>query len=72
MGIRTVLNDKDDPLSPRVKEAQNLKIPYVFIIGHAEQEKGTVSLRLRHNKKLNDVDLDEAINMVLINIKNKD
>lgn len=70
-GFRVVFNDKDEPLSPRVKEAQNLKIPYVFILGHTEQEENTVSLRLRGNKKENGISIEDAIAMIVNDIDNK-
>jgi threonyl-tRNA synthetase len=37
------------------------KIPYLVVVGQKEKEAGTITLRLRGNKSVFDVKLDEFI-----------
>ncbi|PKK89258.1 MAG: threonine--tRNA ligase [Candidatus Wallbacteria bacterium HGW-Wallbacteria-1] len=71
MDARVTMAGTDEPLGARVKTFQSEKIPFVFILGQQEQEAGTVSLRLRGNKKVNGISLDEALSMIREAIETK-
>ncbi|MBI3029609.1 MAG: threonine--tRNA ligase [Candidatus Rokubacteria bacterium] len=46
-GIRVELDDRNEKLNYRIREAQLQKIPYMLIVGARESQDGTVSLRRR-------------------------
>ncbi len=46
-GLRVELDDRNEKLGYRIRDAQTHKIPYMLVVGGREQEAGTVSLRLR-------------------------
>jgi threonyl-tRNA synthetase len=46
-GIRAKLDDRSERMNAKIRDAQNMKIPYMLIIGDKEMESGQVSLRLR-------------------------
>jgi threonyl-tRNA synthetase len=46
-GVRAELDDRNEKLNYRIREAQLQKIPYMLIVGARESQDGTVSLRRR-------------------------
>ncbi len=63
-GIRIDVDDQDAKLGYKIREAETQKIPYMVIVGQAEQEAGEVAVR-RHGEgdlgKMALVDLIERI-----------
>ena len=51
-GLRAEVNDKDESMGAKIRNAQIRKIPYMFIVGDKEIEKDEVSVRLRDEKDL--------------------
>jgi len=49
-GIRCELDDRDDKVSFKVREASKEKVPYVLVVGARESEEGTVSVRSREKQ----------------------
>ncbi len=49
--IRTELNDKNEPLNARIRDAEMQKIPYILVVGDREAEAGTVSVRHHGDKE---------------------
>jgi len=60
-GLRVELDLRSDTISSKVRDAAGGKVPYVLIVGKNEQAEGKVSLRLRGNRNLNGLDLNEVI-----------
>jgi threonyl-tRNA synthetase len=46
-GLRVHVDDRDDKIGFKIREAHNSKTPWMAIIGEKEQDTGTVSIRLR-------------------------
>lgn len=46
-GIRAEVNLKDDRIGKKIRDSSLQKVPYAFVIGEAEAEKGTVNVRPR-------------------------
>ena len=46
-GLRVHVDDRDDKIGFKIREAHNTKTPWMAIIGEKEQDSGTVSIRLR-------------------------
>ena len=60
-GLRAALDLRSDTISSKVRDAAGEKVPYALIVGKNEQAEGKVSLRLRGNKNIYGLDLNEVI-----------
>jgi threonyl-tRNA synthetase len=49
-GIRVQVDDRSERMNLKIRDAQLMKIPYMFIIGDKEQDASQVSLRLRNGE----------------------
>ena len=67
--IRAELDNRNEKLGYRLREAQTMKIPYTLILGDNEKDNNQVSYRLFGQKETTTVNVDEFINM--INEENK-
>ena len=70
-GIRVELNDKNEPLNARVRDAQLQKIPYMLIVGDKETKSNTVSERGRSGKDLGQKPAGEFISNIKHEIDNR-
>jgi threonyl-tRNA synthetase len=70
-GIRVELNDKNDTMGAKIRQAELEKIPYMFIIGEREAEKGTVSVRRRKSGDKGIMSRDEAYRLIEAEIQTK-
>ena len=61
MGIRAELDQRNESLKAKIREAQLAKVPYMLVIGDREAEAGTVSVRHRHRGDLGVKALDEFL-----------
>lgn len=62
--IRVEFDRRNEKLNFKIREAQIQQIPYMVIVGDKEMEKGTVSLRLRDGRMINDLTKDQMIHMI--------
>ena len=46
-GLRTEVDDRNEKLGYRIREAQLQKVPYMLVVGEREQQDGTVAVRVR-------------------------
>ena len=46
-GVRVEVDDRDEKLGYKIRQAQLQKVPYMLILGEKEQSAGTVSVRKR-------------------------
>jgi threonyl-tRNA synthetase len=46
-GIRAQVDDRSERMNLKIRDAQLMKIPYMFVVGDKEMESSQVSLRLR-------------------------
>jgi threonyl-tRNA synthetase len=60
-GFRAHLDDRNEKLQAKIRDAQLQKIPYMLIIGGKEAEAGTVSVRHRSKGDLGPRPFDEFI-----------
>ncbi|MDR0676417.1 MAG: threonine--tRNA ligase [Elusimicrobiota bacterium] len=68
--IRATLNNSNDKLGYKIREAQLNKIPYMVVLGDKELENNEISVRTRLGKVLEIKKLDEFIRLVLEKNKN--
>jgi threonyl-tRNA synthetase len=46
-GLRADLDERQEKIGYKIREAQLQKVPYMLVIGDREQQEGTVSVRTR-------------------------
>jgi threonyl-tRNA synthetase len=59
--VRSELDDRNEKLGYRIREAQLHKVPYMLVCGGREAEAGTVSLRHRSGDDLGAVPVDRVV-----------
>jgi threonyl-tRNA synthetase len=59
--IRAELDDRNEKLGYKVRDAQVRKVPYMLVVGGREAEQGTVSLRARTGEDRGAVPLDRVV-----------
>ena len=63
-GLRPELDLRNEKIGFKVREAQMMKIPYMFVLGDREAENRTVTIRNRKGENLGTVSFEEAVAMV--------
>ena len=71
-GIRVELDDRNEKIGYKIREANANKIPYMIVLGDNEKNSNTITVRMRGNKELKDISLDEFIKMLQEKIKNRE
>lgn len=70
-GIRVEIDDRNEKIGKKIREAQLEKVPYSLIVGDNEVQDKTVSVRKRSVGDIGVVALDEFIERILTEINNK-
>jgi len=69
--IRVELDDRNEKLGYRLREAQTLKVPYTLILGDKEKDSNEISYRLHGEKDTTTVSTEEFVKLIKDEIKNK-
>jgi threonyl-tRNA synthetase len=59
--LRAELDDRNEKLGYKIREAQLKKVPYMLVVGERESQNGTVSLRHRTGEDLGAIPLDRVL-----------
>lgn len=70
-GLRVEVDDRTEKIGYKIREAQLQKIPYMLVIGEKEVEKETVSVRKRDEGDIGQIAVNEFIERVIEEVKNK-
>jgi len=70
--IRAELRDENETLGKKIREAEMQKIPYILIIGDKEIQAESVAVRQRSKGDIGTISIQDFINKVKLEIKNKD
>ncbi|WP_304064821.1 threonine--tRNA ligase [Megamonas hypermegale] len=71
LGIRVEVDDRNEKIGYKIREAQVKKIPYSIIVGESELENKNISVRKRREKDTVTMDTDMFIANLLEEIKTK-
>ena len=71
MGIRADVDDRNEKMGYRIREAQLQKIPYMLVLGEKEKQCGTVAVRNRKKGDLGVMSFDDLANKLLKEIAEK-
>ncbi|NMB38977.1 MAG: threonine--tRNA ligase [Firmicutes bacterium] len=70
-GIRLEIDQRNEKLGYKIREAQMQKIPYMLIVGDQEKENNSVAVRSREEGDLGTVSLDEFTDNIAEEINSK-
>jgi len=70
-GIRAEVDDSNERMQAKIRNAQMQKIPYMLVVGDKEQQAGAVAVRLRSGEDLKAKPLDEFIALAQEAIKTR-
>lgn len=70
-GIRVTVDDRQEKIGYKIREARNERIPYMLIAGDKEVDTGTFAVRKRGEGDLGDMPKDEIIENILKEIDEK-
>ena len=70
-GIRVQLDNRDEKIGYKIREARNERVPYMLIVGEKDMEANKVSLRSRANGEEGQFDLADVIARVTKEIKER-
>ena len=71
LGLRVHLDDRNEKLGYKIREAQVQKVPYTLVVGDKEMEEGTVNVCRRGEGDIGAMPQDEFISMLQEEIKEK-
>jgi threonyl-tRNA synthetase len=60
-GIRAEIDNSDDRMQKKIRNAQAEKVPFMLIAGEEDQKNGAVSFRYRNGEQKNGVALSDAV-----------
>ena len=71
VGIRTEIDNRDEKIGYKIREARNERVPYMIVVGEKDMEANKVSLRSRANGEEGQFDLADVIERVTKEIKER-
>ena len=70
-GIRVVVDDRNEKVGYKIREAQLEKVPYMLVVGNKEVEENTVAVRSRGNAENETINVDEFVAKIKEEVENK-
>jgi len=70
-GIRVQTDFRNEKIGYKIREAQNMKIPYMLVLGDKEAEAGNISVRTRSGGDLGAMELSKFVADTLEEIKTR-
>src|SRR5260221_35869 len=69
--IRVELDDRNETLQAKIRDAQNEKVSYMLIIGDKEEKANKIAVRARDGKDLGQLTLNDFLQRIREEIENK-
>lgn len=70
-GFRAELDDRNEKIGYRIREAQLEKVPYMLVAGDREMEEGKISVRSRKDGEMQSMTVEEFIAMLTEEVAEK-
>ncbi|WP_374230858.1 threonine--tRNA ligase [Humibacter sp. RRB41] len=70
--VRVEVDRSDDRMQKKIRNATTQKIPFQLIAGELDRANGAVSFRFRDGTQLNGVPIDDAVERILLSIREHD
>jgi threonyl-tRNA synthetase len=71
LGVRVEVDERNEKIGYKIREAQLAKIPYMLVIGDREMQNGQVAVRSRKEGDLGVMDVDGFINKLTTEINTR-
>ena len=68
-GIRADIDDREESIPKKIRDAERKWIPYIIVLGKKEIEKGVLSVRRRRDRKIKEYTLEELIKEINEEVK---
>ena len=69
--VRVELDDSNDSLGKRIRNAKTEKVPYVIVLGDKEVESKTLTIEKRDGSKIDNISVEEFSQNILKEIKDR-
>ena len=70
-GIRVEVDNSNERIGYKIRQAQLEKVPYMLILGENEANSGKVSIRKRNGEEIKDLAFEDAVSMIKTDIDTK-
>jgi len=70
-GIRFEVDDSDERMQKKIRNAQTQKVPFMVLAGDKDVEAGAVSFRYRSGEQENGVSLDAAVDKIVTAVRDR-
>ena len=70
-GIRVEVDNSNERIGYKIRQAQLEKVPYMLILGENEANSGKVSIRKRNGEEIKDLAFEDAVSMIKTDIDSK-
>ncbi|BCZ44437.1 threonine--tRNA ligase [Clostridium gelidum] len=71
-GIRVEMDYRYEKIGYKIREARNERVPYIIVVGEKEENENTISLRSRENGDEGNLKLEDLMERINKEIKNKE
>lgn len=71
LGYRVTLDDRNEKIGYKIREASSMKIPYLIIVGEEEEKNNTISIRGRGFENKSGLNLSDFIDRLQNEVKTK-
>lgn len=70
-GLRVELDERNEKIGFKIREALSMKVPYLIIVGDGEESTDTISIRGRGNESASGLKLADFVERLENEIKTK-
>ena len=70
-GFRVTMDERNEKIGYKIREAQVHKVPYMIVIGDKDEEKGVISVRTRKTGETTAMETGEFIEKLAYEVENK-
>ena len=68
-GLRAELDDGNDRMGAKIRNAQKQKVPYMLVVGDREADAGAAAVRLRSGEDLGATPIDEIVERITAEVE---
>ncbi|MFA5987367.1 MAG: threonine--tRNA ligase [Candidatus Paceibacterota bacterium] len=69
--VRVTIDNSDETLGKKIREAKKSKVPYIIVVGEKEQTGKTITAEKRGGESLKDLKIEEFIDLITEEIASK-
>jgi threonyl-tRNA synthetase len=70
LGIRVEIDERNEKIGYKIREAQMQKVPYMLVVGQKEMETNTIGVRSREDGDIGAMEINDFTSKILGEIKN--